>query len=122
MASILSRFSRSFRTRDPSRDAATDTARIAAVRAAIESAIADARRERDGLERRVEEHYTQAAFMLDDAPDYAERSAEEEQGIADAERAAAAAQRRIESIEAQIGQLTALLQFLDSQPSAADAA
>jgi len=118
MASILSRFSRRFRTRDPARDAATDTARLMTVRTSINEAIADATRERDGLKRRVDEYYTQAAFLLDDAPDYAERSSEEEQEIAGAEHSAIAAQRRIEAIDRQIGQLSALLRLLDSQTAA----
>lgn len=117
MASIVSRIFRRFQTRDPARDAATDAARLLKVRVALQEAIDSATNERNGLRRRVDEYYTQAAFLLDNVPEYAERADDEEQAIADAERQAAAAKRRVETIEAQLARLRQALSMLDEQVS-----
>jgi hypothetical protein len=113
MASILSFANRMFRTRNPARDANTDRNRMIAVRIAVVEAIDSARRERDGLKRRVDAYYAQASALLDDSPEYAERSSSEEGLISEAEQAAAAALQRIGMIDAQLEHFSGILHQID---------
>ena len=106
MASFATRM---FRTRNSARDASTDAERLDAVRQALFGAIESAKRERDGLKRRVDTFYAQASALLDQSGEYGERSPKEEQAIAEAERTAAIARQRIEAVDAQIEQFASML-------------
>lgn len=123
---ILSLRPGAFRTRNPGRDAETDQARIETVRNAILMALADARRERDGLKQRMGMYYAQAATVLDASEDYARRAAADEMVIRTAEQGAAAARRRVASLDAQIEKFGILILQLDGNstqvPGEADAA
>ena len=114
MASILSFASRVFRTRDPSRDAATDRDRLMTVRSSIVAAIDSARRERAGLQTRVDNYFASASHILDQA-DFAGRSADDEASIVEAERQGSAGLRRIATIDAQIERLNDVLTYFDDQ-------
>ena len=50
---LLSLHPRAFRARNPGRDAETDEARLGTISNAISMALNDARRERDGLNQRM---------------------------------------------------------------------
>jgi hypothetical protein len=109
-----------FRTRDPRRDAATDTQRQQQVRDAVLAALAAARRERDGLQRRVDLDYGRAASLLDEAGDYDSRPAAEEAEIAEAERHAGAALMRVHGLARQIALFEHLLSELDEAMAGQD--
>jgi hypothetical protein len=111
-----------FRTRDPQRDAATDTQRLLQVREAVLAALDAVRRERDGLQRRVDRDYGRAASLLDEAADYESRPAAEEAEIAEAERHAGAALTRVEGLAGQIALFEHLLSELDEAIAEQDVA
>jgi hypothetical protein len=114
MASILSFGTRMFRTRNPARDADADRERFLSVRNAIASAIDGAARERAGLQRRLDAHYAHATSLLDNSPEFGSRSPSEEQSIAEAERNAVAAAKRIAQISEQIEQLSQMLSHVEA--------
>jgi hypothetical protein len=111
-----------FRTRDPRRDAATDTQRLQQVRDVVLAALDAVRRERDGLQRRVDRDYGRAASLLDEAGDYDSRPAAEEAEIVEAERHAGAALTRVHSLSAQIALFEHLLRELDEAMAGQDVA
>lgn len=111
--SILSLRPRAFRSRNPGRDAETDQARIETVRNAILMALADARRERDGLQQRMSMYYAQAATMLDAAADYSDRAESDEAGIRSAEQSAGNARKRVDQLDAQIARFSAMVSELE---------
>jgi len=119
MASIISFGSRLFRTRAASRDAATDLSRLDSIVAAVRDAIASATRERDGLQRRVEDGQARTASLLDRAPEYGQRRPAEEAAIREAERQLVAALGRVNQLDAHIADLEALLATLERRPVAA---
>lgn len=116
---ILSLRPKAFRTRNPGRDAETDQVRIETVSNAITMALADARRERDGLQQRLELYDARAATMLDNAASYGRRSEKDEAEISSAEQNAASARARIVQLDAQIERFGTLLAELQSQPTPA---
>lgn len=105
-----------FRTRAASRDAATDLERLEQLRATLLKAIAEARRERDGLQQRVDQYRSQAAFMLEETAEYSSRPAEEEAEIVEAERQAEIAMERVRGLDEQVGLIAHLLAELESSP------
>lgn len=111
---ILSLRPRAFRTRNPGRDAETDQVRLETVRNAIAMALADARRERDGLQQRLELYHAQAATMLDSSASYGRRAAADEEVISSAEQNAAAARSRLVQLDAQIERFGTLLAELET--------
>ena len=111
-----------FRTRDPQRDTATDMERLQHVRSALTLALAEARRERDGLQRRVDVDYGRAASLHDEAEDYEFRSTAEEAEIAEAERHAGAALARVQALAGQIALFERLLNELDESAGRPDVA
>jgi len=119
MASIFSLRPKLFRTRDPARDANTDLDRMMTIRRAFSDAIADAKRERQGLQQRVDVHYAQATSLLDNSAEYGVRSDEDERSISEAEANAARATARIGRIDAQIAKLNEMLAQFDEISSAA---
>lgn len=120
--SILSLLPRSFRTRDAARDMQTDANRFGAVRAALEEAAASARRERAGLQRRLELYHAQASSLIDVTGDYGARDSEDEAAITSAEASAERARVRLATIDEQIGRFTQLLDQLEAPPASARAA
>lgn len=104
---------RAFRTRNPGRDAETDQVRLETIRNAIAMALADARRERDGLQQRLDLYHAQAVTMIDTSGDYGARAAEDEGVIRSAEHNANTARRRLHQLDAQIGRFTGLMAELD---------
>jgi hypothetical protein len=111
-----------FRTRDPRRDTATDVQRLQQVRDAVLAALEAARRERDGLQRRVEIDYGRAASLLDEAGAYNSRPAAEEAEIVEAERHAGAALARVQGLKGQIALFERLLGELDAAMAQPDVA
>jgi hypothetical protein len=104
---------RAFRTRNPGRDAETDAARFETIRDAIAMALQDARRERDGLQQRIDMHYAQAVSVLDNSADYASRDPRDEAVIRSAEQHASNGRKRLVQLDVQIGQLNHLLAEVD---------
>ncbi|CDP53702.1 hypothetical protein [Devosia sp. DBB001] len=104
---------RAFRTRNPGRDAETDSARFETIRNAISMALEDARRERDGLQQRIDMHYAQAATVLDNSDDYAARDPHDEAMIRSAEQNASNGRKRLVQLDNQIQQLNRLLSEVD---------
>lgn len=102
-----------FRTRNSQRDANTDLDRLMRVRRTIAAAIEDATRERLGLQQRLDAYHAQAASLLDNSGEYAERRSEDEQSIREAEDNAALATKRIGQIDTQIARLGDMLTELD---------
>lgn len=102
-----------FRTRNSQRDANTDLDRLMRVRRTISAAIEDATRERLGLQQRLDAYHAQAASLLDNSGEYAERRSEDEQSIREAEDNAALATKRIGQIDTQIARLGDMLTELD---------
>ena len=102
-----------FRTRNPLRDAATDQERLNMVRQSILDAIESARQEQEGLRRRMGEYQAKASGLLDNAPEYGQRSPREESFIADAERQVAAAIARIRQLTAHAEHLAELLSLVE---------
>ncbi|WP_052951874.1 hypothetical protein [Devosia soli] len=113
--SILSMRPRAFRTRNPGRDAETDAVRIETVRNAILMAVADARREREGLQQRMDMYYARAATMLDVSAEYSSRPDADEAVIRSAEQSASHARRRLAQLDEQIGRFNDLLGELDGK-------
>ncbi len=116
---ILSLRPRAFRTRNPGRDAETDQVRLETVRNAITMALADARRERDGLQQRLELYHAQAATMLDSSAGYGRRAEADEEVISTAEQNAAAARTRLIQLDAQIDRFGTLLAELETVSTSA---
>lgn len=104
---------RAFRIRNPGRDAETDQVRLETVRNAIAMALGDARRERDGLQQRLDLYHAQAATMIDTSGDYGVRATADETVIRSAEQNAANARRRLQVLDAQIGKFVELMTELD---------
>lgn len=119
MASLFSLRPALFRTRNPARDAATDRDRLMPIRHALAGAIAEATRERQGLQQRVDVHYARATTLLDNSAEYGVRSDEDERSISDAEANAARATARIAQIDTQIAKLNDMLAALDETGGAA---
>jgi chromosome segregation ATPase len=113
MARIPALPPRLFRTRNSQRDANTDLDRLMRVRRTIATAVEDATRERLGLQRRLDAYHAQAASLLDNSGEYAERREEDEQSIREAEENAAIATTRIGQIDVQIARLGDMLTELD---------
>lgn len=114
MALTLSLRPRLFRTRNPARDANTDLDRLMSVRRSIVAAIDSATRERQGLRQRLDVYYAQATSLLDNSAEYDRRSNEDESAIREAESNAAAANSRIEQIDAQLVKLGEMLTHADA--------
>lgn len=112
---------RAFRIRNPGRDAETDQVRLETVRNAIAMALGDARRERDGLQQRLDLYHAQAATMIDTSGDYGTRAAADETVIRSAEQNAANARRRLQMLDVQISKFTELMAELDSGVAASAA-
>jgi hypothetical protein len=104
---------RAFRSRNPGRDAETDAARFETIRNAIAMALADARRERDGLQQRIDMHYAQAVSVFDSSDDYAARDPRDEAILRSAEQNAANGRRRVAQLDEQIERLTRLMAEVD---------
>lgn len=119
MASLFSLRPVLFRTRNPARDANTDRDRLMPIRHALAGALAEATRERRGLQQRVDAHYARATTLLDNSGEYGLRSDEDERAISDAEANAARATARIAEIDSQIAKLNHMLAELDETGSAA---
>ena len=111
---ILSLRPRAFRSRNPGRDAETDAVRLQTIRGAIAMALADARRERDGLQQRIDFYYARAATMLDSTGDYGARTEADEAAIRSAEQSAANGRQRVAQLDAQIEKFNRLMAALDS--------
>lgn len=108
-----------FRSRSPERDAGSDLDRIRMVRSGLQAAIESARREKDGLQGRLDAYSIQVSSLLDEAPEYGERSAEEEAAIVEAERNIGAVRRRLAQLDAQLEKLLGTLsQYDDTQEGA----
>ncbi len=103
-----------FRSRSAGRDARNDRERLSPVRTAVAAALESASRERAGLQRRLDAYCMQAASLVDNSPDYPERSRRDEHAIAEAERQMARVRRRLVELEAQIGKLSAALAELET--------
>ena len=114
MAPILQFGSRMFRTRSLSRDSATDMKRLASVRAAVLEAIEGARKERDGLQQRIETYQMQAASLLDNT-EYGQRTASEESAISAAEQQVVAGFARVKQITSHIADLGELLVLIEGR-------
>lgn len=95
-----------FASRGADRDLRNDLARLGQVRSALEAALESATRERAGLQRRLDDYCTQIASLLDNSPDYSERSAREEEAIVVAERSVATARSRLEQLDTHIQSLS----------------
>jgi len=106
---------RAFRTRNPGRDAETDAVRLETIRNAILMAVADARREREGLQQRMDMYYARAATMLDVSAEYSSRPEADEAVIRSAEQSASHARRRLGELDAQIVRFNELLAELDGK-------
>lgn len=106
---------RAFRVRNQGRDAETDQVRLETVRNAIAMALGDARRERDGLQQRLDLYHAQAATMIDTSGDYGTRAAADETVIRSAEQNAANARRRLQVLDVQIGKFAELMTELDGE-------
>lgn len=115
--SILSLRPKAFRTRNPGRDAETDQVRLETVRNAITMALADARRERDGLQQRLEMYHARAATMLDNTTSYGRRSVADEMEITSAEQNAVAARARLVQLDAQLERFGTMLAELEIAPA-----
>lgn len=111
---------RAFRSRNPGRDAETDVARFETIRNAIAMALADARRERDGLQQRLDMHYAQAVTVLDNADDYGVRDPRDEAVVRSAEQNASNGRRRLAQLDAQIVRLDRLMADVDGAPALAN--
>ncbi|UJW87435.1 hypothetical protein [Devosia sp. SL43] len=113
MSSIFSLRPSLFRSRNPARNYTTDLERLTAVKRSVEQAIASAVSERDGLRRRVELYYAQAANLLDNTAEFGARSDDDEASITLAERNASEATQRVSDVSSQIEQLQALSAQVD---------
>jgi len=109
MALSLSIGAHLFRTRNAARDRKTDLDRLVLVRSGLQVALTSAMNEKIGLQNRLDLHCAQVASLLDNAPDYAERPADQEDEIAEAERQVTAVQQRIRQLEAQVEKLVRTL-------------
>ncbi|SMQ76012.1 hypothetical protein SAMN06295905_2506 [Devosia lucknowensis] len=116
---ILSLRPRAFRSRNAGRDAETDAARIETVRNAITMALNDARRERDGLQGRIDLYHAQAASIMDHSGDYGWRDRADETAIGSAESKAANGRRRIAQLNDQIERFEKLIADLENPYSQA---
>lgn len=108
-----------FRTRSPQRDQEGDRARIQSVREALLAAKASAEGERHGLRRRIAEWQDRAVAIMDTSGDYGARDAEEENEIAEATKAAAKGEERLEEISRNIAVFDEMLARLDEAERAA---
>lgn len=95
-----------FNTRSSDRDDMSDARRIEMVTTTVDDAIAGAIKERDGLQRRMDQSYAQAVNLLENSLPYGARDADQEQSINAAETAAADARSRIRNLDRQIENLT----------------
>ncbi len=101
-----------FRSRE--RDAQTDNERAAALRATIETAIQSARREFEGLTRRVEEARRRAAFIDTDYRDETGGIEPADERLLDEmEASLLTGERRLVALERQIAGLEGLLGAVD---------
>ncbi|PXA98348.1 hypothetical protein DMC47_09020 [Nostoc sp. 3335mG] len=116
--SILSLRPRAFRTRNPGRDAETDAVRLETVRSAIAMALADARREREGLQQRIDMYFARAAIVMDTSGDYGSRADADEAVIRSAEQSANHARRRVAQLDAQIERFATMVAELDGNEAA----
>ncbi|WEK05808.1 MAG: hypothetical protein P0Y65_06005 [Candidatus Devosia phytovorans] len=111
--SILSLRPRAFRSRNTGRDAETDAVRLETVHNALAMALSDARRERDGLQKRIDMYYAKAASILESSGEYGSRDREDEAMIGSAEQNAANGRRRIVQLNLQIDKFNKLIADLD---------
>lgn len=111
---ILSLRPRAFRSRNTGRDAETDAARFQTVRGAITMALNDARRERDGLQKRIDMYYAKAASIMESSGEYGSRDLEDEAQIGSAEQNAANGRRRVAELNLQIDKFNKLIADLDA--------
>jgi chromosome segregation ATPase len=116
MSSIFNLGSGLFRARNAQRDRDSDLARMESVRRAILVAIEDARREHDGLKRRVNIFYAKAGSLMAETGEYRERVPEDEAELRETERHIDAAQARLGVIEGEIRRLENLLDLTGVQP------
>jgi chromosome segregation ATPase len=114
MSSIFSLRPSLFRSRNPARNHTTDLDRLTGVKRSVEEAITSAISERDGLRRRVDLYYAQAANLLDNTAEFGARSSDEEAAITLAERNAGEATQRVADVSAQIEDLQKVLAQVES--------
>jgi len=117
---LLSLRPRAFRSRNPGRDAETDAARFETIRNAIAMALDDARRERDGLQQRIDMHYAQAVSVLDSSDEYGARDAKDEAMIRSAEQGASNGRKRLAQLDAQIARLNRFMAEVDGTAAGTD--
>lgn len=113
MLSMMLRATGSFRSRNPGRDMATDAARLAGVRQAVEAAIADAERERSGLQRRLDIYLAKASSLMDETGEFARRAREDEAELRVTEQHIADAKRRLAALAAEVARFEAMLEMVD---------
>ena len=114
MSSIFSLRPSLFRSRNPARNYNTDLERLTAVKQSVEQAIASTVSERDGLRRRVDLYYAQAASLLDNTAEFGARSNDDEASITLAERNASEATQRVGDVSRQVEQLQGVLSQVES--------
>ena len=96
----------SFQVRAPLRDKNVDDARIALITSAIQSALTGARKEQDGLRRRLNDARAQAAFFFEAEDDeYSNRSESMERHLREIESRLTAAEQRLKQLDEHLMKL-----------------
>lgn len=104
-----------FQTRSADRDRQTDLYRRQAIADVLKRQRTEAEREMHGLQRRMNDAYQKAAFLLDNTEDYSSRSALDENEISQFEASAEAARCRIAELNNELGLFTKLERILKEE-------
>jgi hypothetical protein len=107
-----------FRIRSAKRDEQADESRLAAIERSIVNGIADAEKEKTGLEKRVKETRDIAAVLMgNDTYGYDDREPAQEQELSASEQALAAARDRMRHLDAHVAHLHRLLELVRQKPA-----
>jgi hypothetical protein len=102
-----------FKLRSSARDKDADAHRVSSIERALSRAIAEAKSEKDGLQRRLDSARHRASALLgNETFEPSDREPENERLLVEAERNLIAGEKRIHQLNSHIGHLASVLALL----------
>ncbi|MET3925007.1 hypothetical protein [Devosia sp. 2618] len=94
-----------FQTRSRERDQTTDINRYRTLLLAVERSVDEVRKEREGLQRRLDEHLLRASSIVDNSGAFGSRDPQDEKDIEESERQIQWVRQRLGELERQSSEL-----------------
>jgi hypothetical protein len=105
-----------FRLRSSTRDENADARRLSSIERSLSIAIAEAKSEKEGLQRRLDAARQQASIWLgNQTSEYLDREPKSERLLVEAEQNLIAGERRIHQLKAHLDHLARVLELLQQK-------